>query len=340
MTMILVTGGSGFLGSYTVASALRAGHQVRTTVRSLAREPDVRAMVTAAGADPGSTLEVVAADLTADEGWAAAMAGCTGVLHIAAPFPATQPRDPAELLGPARDGALRVLRAARDAGVPQVVLTSTFGAVGYGRKATGQPFTEADWTDPDAPGLEPYIVAKTLAERAAWDFVAREGGGLELVVINPTGIFGPVLGTDFSSSIGLVRAMLTGGMPRVPDIWVTPVDVRDVADLHVRALDKPGAAGERFIAAGDTLVSLRDVAKLLRSRLGADAAKVSTRPLWTPLVRATALVVPSMRGLAGNVGVRRQVANAKAREAFDWTPRDVEGTFVDTARSLIAVGAV
>jgi dihydroflavonol-4-reductase len=338
--MILVTGGSGFLGAHTVASALRAGNRVRTTVRSLARELDVRAMMTAAGVDPGLALEVVPADLTSDDGWAAAVAGCTGVLHIAAPFPAAQPSDPAELIGPARDGALRVLRAARDAGVPRVVLTSTFGAVGYGRKATERPFTEADWTDPDAPGLEPYVVAKTLAERAAWDFVARDGGGLELVVINPTGIFGPVLDVDVSSSIGLVQAMLTGGMPRVPDIRVTPVDVRDVADLHVRALDLPGAAGERFIAAGDTLVSMRDVAKLLRQRLGADAAKVSTRPLWTPLVRATALFVPTMRGLAGNVGVRRRVDNTKAREAFDWTPRDVEGTFVDTARSLIAVGAV
>ncbi|GIF50575.1 dihydroflavonol-4-reductase [Asanoa ferruginea] len=329
-----MTGGSGFLGAYAVASALRAGHQVRTTVRSLARELDVRAMVTAAGVDPGPALEVVPADLTADDGWAEAMAGCTGVLHIAAPA------DLAELVGPARDGAVRVLRAARDAGVARVVLTSTFGAIAYGRKATEQPFTEADWTDPHAPGLEPYVVAKTLAERAAWDFVAREGGGLELVVINPTSVFGPVLDINPSNSIGLVRAMLSGAMPRVPDIWITPVDVRDVADLHVRAIDLPGAGGERFIAAGDTLMSMRDVAKLLRGRLGRDAARVSTRPLWTPLVRATALAVPTMRGLAGNVGVRRRADNTKARQAFDWTPRDAEDTLVDTARSLIAFGAV
>ena len=207
--LVLVTGGSGFIGGHCILRLLEAGYRVRTTVRSLAREADVRAMLKEGGAEPGEALEFVAADLLADAGWPEAVAGCRYVLHVASPFPSSQPRNQFELIVPARQGALRVLRAARDAGVERVVLTSSFAAIGYGHKPTERPFTEEDWTELD-DSASPYVKSKTLAERAAWDFVAREGGALELAVVNPVGVLGPVLGPDLSSSIRLVKRALDG----------------------------------------------------------------------------------------------------------------------------------
>ena len=310
---VLVTGGTGYLASYVIGEALARGYRVRTTVRNAAKEAEAQRR---AGDGP---LEVVVADLTSDDGWDAAMAGCDFVLHVASPFPPARPDDPDELIVPARDGTLRVLRAARDAGVRRAVMTSSFGAIGYGHDPAGRVFTEDDWTDPQAPGVEPYVQSKTYAERAAWDFIEREGNDTELVVLNPTGIFGPILGPDYSASINLIQAMLTGGMPQVPGIWVTPIDVRDLADLHLRAMISPQAAGHRFIAASDDLMSLPQVAELLRRHLGPAAAKVST---------VTA---------AANAGVVRRVSNHAARTTFDWSPRPAEDTFLDTARSLLAL---
>lgn len=325
-TRVLVTGGTGFLASYVIREALARGHQVRATVRT----PNRR--VTGDG-----PLETVTADLTTDHGWDAATAGCDFVLHVASPFPPDRPASADELIIPARDGTLRVLRAARDAGVRRVVMTSSFGAVGYGHNPARRVFTEKDWTDPHAPGVEPYIRSKTHAERAAWDFVEREGGDTELVVLNPTGIFGPVLGPDYSASINLIQTMLTGAMPRVPDIWVTPVDVRDLADLHLRAMTHTPAAGHRFIAAGDDLVSLPQVARLLRDHLGPEAAKVPTRMMNTTLLRLLSVFVPRLRAAAANAGTIRRVSNQAARTTFDWTPRPAEQTFLDTAHSLLAL---
>jgi nucleoside-diphosphate-sugar epimerase len=330
---ILVTGGTGFVASYVIRQALARGHRVRTTLRDPARAAGVRLL---AGDGP---LEIVTADLTADAGWDAAAAGCDVVLHVASPFPPSRPASADELIVPARDGTLRVLRAARDAGVRRIVMTSSFGAIGYGHRhlPAGRVFTEDDWTDPRARGVEPYLRSKTYAERAAWDFIEREGNGTELVVLNPTGIFGPVLGPDFSASINLIQAMLTGAMPRVPDIWVTPVDVRDLADLHLRAMTAPATAGRRFIAAGDDLVSLPQVARLLRRGLGPPAAKVPTRTMNTALLRLLAMFTPRLRAAAGNAGVVRRASNQAARAALDWSPRPAEDTFLDTARSLLAL---
>jgi dihydroflavonol-4-reductase len=233
VSTVLVTGGSGFIGSHAILQLLAAGHQVCTTVRSLVRETAVRTMLRTGGADPGDSLAFFATDLTADAGWSAAVAGCDFVLHVASPFPAGAPRSDAELIVPARDGTLRVLRAARDAGVRRVVLTSSFAAIGYGHANLGRPFNETDWTDP-ARAASAYVKSKTIAERAAWDFIAREGGGMELAVINPVAVMGPVLGPDYSSSIALIQQLLRGALPGLPQLWFGIVDVRDVARGRAR----------------------------------------------------------------------------------------------------------
>jgi nucleoside-diphosphate-sugar epimerase len=276
MSTVLVTGGSGFIGSRCILQLLAAGHQVRTTVRSLKREGDVRAMLKEGGAEPGDRVSFVAADLESDAGWPEAVAGCEYVLHVASPFPQSIPSDENELIVPAREGALRVLRASRDAGITRVVLTSSFAAIGYGHGPQQAPFDETSWTNLDGDDVRPYVKSKTLAERAAWDFIAREGGGLELAVINPVGVFGPVLGPDYSTSILLVQRLMDGAMPGTPRLYFGVVDVRDVADLHIRAMTHRAARGERFLAVAGDFVSMRDMARILRARMGASATRVPT----------------------------------------------------------------
>jgi nucleoside-diphosphate-sugar epimerase len=319
MSLVLVTGGSGYVGTQLIAALLRDGRQVRATVRSLDSEAGVRAAVQRGAADD-SGLEVAAADLTADEGWAAAAAGCAEVHHVATPFPAAPPDDPDELIAPAREGTLRVLRAARDAGARRVVLTSSFAAVGYSPKP-GAEYTEADWTDPDLPGLPAYPRSKTIAERAAWDFIKREGGGTELVVVNPTFILGPTLTTQVRSSVQLVKAMLDGTMPVVRRQRFGIADVRDVADLHIRAMAAPGAAGRRFLALADgPTISFLELARILRERLGPLAERV-------PTTEAPGAEPP-----------RLIIHNDRARAELGWRPRPAQTTIVETAESLRDLG--
>ena len=315
MTPVLVTGGSGYVGTQLIAALLRAGSPVRATVRSTAAEAGIRAAVRRGGADD-TGLELVAADLTADDGWPAAMVGCEEVHHVASPIPHVQPDDPDELIVPAREGVLRVLGAARDAGVRRVVLTSSFVAVGYTPKP-GAEFTEDDWTDPDTPGLAPYPRSKVIAERAAWDLVERDGGDTELVVVNPTFILGPSLTTDLRSSTRLVKAMLDGSMSVTPRARFGVVDVRDVADLHLRAMSTPEAAGKRFLGVADgPTLSYVEVADILRRRLGPLAAAVPTQEA------------------PGDDLPRPIIHNDRAHEELGWQPRPVETTIVDTAESL------
>ncbi|SEG58117.1 dihydroflavonol-4-reductase [Actinacidiphila yanglinensis] len=330
--LVLVTGGSGFVGAHCIVRLLEEGYRVRTTVRSPAREPDVRAMVRAGrpegAADTGDDLTFAVADLGADDGWAEALAGCAYVLHVASPFPPGEPEHEDDLIVPARDGALRVLRAARAAGVRRVVLTSSFGAVGYGHPQSDKPFTEETWTDVDGPGMNAYVKSKTLAERAAWEFAAGEGSGTELTVVNPVGVFGPVLGPDYSASIALVRQLLDGAMPGVPRMHFAVVDVRDVADLHLLAMTSPAAAGERFVAAAGDVMSFHEIAVLLKERMGEDGARVPTRELPDR---------SRVEGGVTNLDVIRHTSSEKARRVLGWRPRPNEEAVLATARSLVRI---
>ncbi|MFF7473686.1 NAD-dependent epimerase/dehydratase family protein [Streptomyces sp. NPDC008092] len=338
MAHVLVTGGTGFLGSHTIAQLLTAGHTVTTTVRSLARRSDVERMLKVAGSPNADGVSYVEADLTSDQGWDRAVAGADYVLHVASPFPAARPKNEDEVILPARDGTLRVLRAARDAGIRRTVLTSSFAAVGYGHGHTGQMFSEDDWTDTDGPGVSAYVKSKTVAERAAWDFVESEGDGLELTVVNPVGIFGPVLGPDYSASIRIIHAMLTGGMRAAPPIWTNTVDVRDAADLHLRAMTAPQAAGQRYLALAGEPISFHHIALALRERLGGAAAKAPTgsAPAW--LLRLLATINPALRETVPQLGVVRRASHAKARKELDWSPHSNEDAVVATAESLVRLG--
>jgi nucleoside-diphosphate-sugar epimerase len=338
MTTILVTGGSGFIASHCILQLLTAGYDVRTTVRNLSRETRVRGTLQASGAEAGNRLSFIAADLEADAGWAEAVAGCEYVLHVASPFPANVPKDENELVVPAREGALRVLRAARDAGVRRVVLTSSFAAIGYGHPPQTAPFDETSWTDPTSGDVGAYVKSKTLAERAAWDFIATAGGGLELSVVNPVAVFGPVLGPDYSTSIVLVQRMLDGAMPGLPQIYFGVVDVRDVADLHLRAMTHPAAKGERFLAVAGDFMSLREIATVLQHRMGASAKRVPTLQLPNWLVRLAALRNPIVKQILPELGKMKNATSDKARLVLGWAPRPNAECIIATAESLVRLG--
>jgi dihydroflavonol-4-reductase len=332
---VLVSGGSGYIAGYLIRQLVAEGWTVHTTVRSLSREAAVRQLL----AVDDSRLRFFAADLTADTGWRDAMAGCTHVAHVASPVPAGVPRNADDLIVPARDGVLRALRFARAAGVKRIVMTSSVAALSYGRGRGEHHFTEADWTDLSSPGLTPYVQSKTIAERAARDWVAKEGGAIEFCAICPSVVLGPVWSGDYSASISVVQRLLDGSLRACPDFGFGVVDVRDVADLHVRALTAPNMAGERFIASG-RFMKLREVAAVLRAELGPQAAKVTTRDVADWLVHAVALVNPVARAVVRELGSVRHLDATHAKHVLGWQTRPVEQSIVDAARSLIEHGLV
>jgi nucleoside-diphosphate-sugar epimerase len=338
--LVLVSGGSGFIGVHCILQLLRAGYRVRTTVRSLEREQDVRAMLRVGGVEAGDALTFAAANLTSDAGWPQAVAGSDYVLHVASPFPLKVPKDENELIVPAREGALRVLRAARDAGVRRVVLTSSFAAVGYGTDPGTEPYTEENWTNTAGPGVTPYVKSKTLAERAAWDFIAREGGSLELSVVNPVAVFGPVFSGDLSTSIVIVQRLLDGGVPACPRLKFGVVDVRDVASLHLSAMTHPAAAGERFLAVTGSFISILEIAQILRERLGTAAARVPTREMPDWILRIVGLFDSTVRQIVPELGNHKDATSAKAQQMLGWKPLTAEESILATAESLIELGLV
>jgi dihydroflavonol-4-reductase len=337
--LLLVTGGSGYIAGFCIAQALDAGWRVRTTVRNLSREAEVRQTLArlSGGLD---RLTFVAADLNADAGWRDAVRGCDAVLHVASPLPSSNPKNDDDLVRPARDGALRLLKAARDEGVRRVVMTASVAAIAYGRGERQATYTEADWTDEtNRADTSAYERSKTIAERAAWDWLTREGGALELVTICPGAVLGPVLGRDFSASIDIVRKLLDGSVPGIPRFGWPLVDVRDVADLHLRAIDAPAAAGQRYIAAGP-FYWMSDVAKVVRERVPKLAGRVPKRALPNWLVRISALFDPVLRDRLFELDKKRIVSAEKARRELGWQPRSNDDAIVATAESLLAEGLV
>jgi dihydroflavonol-4-reductase len=331
---VLVTGGTGFVASWCIAELLRRGYAVRTTVRDPSKEQDVRAAV-ARAAGSSDRLAFFVADLTRDEGWDAATAGCDHVLHVASPLGSDDPRDAEAVIAPARDGALRVLAAATGAGVRRVVLTSSTAAT-----ASRSPDVVGDetiWTDTTDTTINAYRRSKALAERAAWDFMAGTSGPTTLTTILPTAVFGPVLRDDGRGSVQLIQRLLDGRLPGLPRLGYCVVDVRDLADLHIRAMTAPEAAGERFIATSDFLW-FEEIAAALRARLGADASKVPTRRLPNAVVRLIARFNAPLRELTPGLGQRRLFTAAKAQRVLGFTPRPAVETVVDCAESLVAAG--
>ncbi|WP_414451695.1 SDR family oxidoreductase [Burkholderia sp. 22PA0099] len=335
-TTVLVTGGTGFIAQHCILALLREGYRVRTTIRSPGREAEVLGNLKQGGAQPGERLSFAMADLGDDRGWAEAVAGCSYVLHGASPTPSGNHATEDDWIRPAVDGNLRVLRAARDAGVKRVVLTSAFGAICAGHAQLSRPFDERDWSNLSGK-VWPYQKSKTLSERAAWDFIAKEGGGMELSAVNPTAVMGPVLGPDYSHSIRTVTNMLDG-QRACPKINCGFVDVRDVADLHVLAMRHPAANGERFLAIAGHSLWMREVAEVLRRRMGAAAGKVSARELPNWVVRLAARRNPAMRGIATLLGRDMNATSAKAIRLLGWRPRSSEDAIVATADSLIRLG--
>lgn len=335
---ILVTGGTGYIAGELITQLLQRGHRVRSTVRSRAKsEPALRSR----WAEAGDRLTVCEAELMSDAGWAEACAGCDAVAHVASPLPVSVPRDENELIVPAREGTLRALRCAHQAGVERFVQTSSNAAISYGHPRSKTLFDETDWTNLDAPGVQPYIKSKTIAERAARDWVSAHAPGMAFCSINPVLVLGPVASAGFSASVEVVRRLLTGAIPMIPNVGFSIVDVRDVARLHVLALeaDAQKIRSERFAAASE-FYWMADVAAVLRRHFGDKARKVPVRRMPDVVLRLMGLFSRDIRQLTGEIGTRKAISGQHAKDVLGWTTLPPEQTVVDTARSLIALGIV
>jgi len=317
--LVLVTGGNGAVGIHCILQLLNKGYHVRTTLRTLSKQNDVLTLLKNGGITSFDKLSFIQADLTKDDNWDAAMKDCKYVLHVASPTHIDS-TDENKLIGPAVEGVLRALQAARNAGVKRVVLTSSFGALGFSHRKDNRETTEADWTNPHEKGISAYERSKALSERAAWDFIKSEGGDMELSVINPVAIYGPSLGPNNSPSLGLLKMLLNGNMKAVPNIPLNVIDIRDVADLHIRAMETPAAAGERFIATADGQISLPEIARLLKTKMPAMAEKVSLKVIPDWVLRIMGLFNPQAKTAYHMLGINRNVSNAKAKKILGWTP--------------------
>lgn len=316
---VLVTGGTSFVGSYCILQLLQKGYNVKTTIRALNRKDEVIDMIKAGGITSLENLSFIEADLSKDDNWAEAMKNCRYVLHIASPTH-MESKAGEQMVKPAVDGVLRVLKTARNAGVKRVVMTSSFGALGFSNHDRNTVTTEADWTNPNEKGLSAYEKSKALAERAAWNFMKQEGGSLELAVINPVAIFGPSLGAGKSPSLCLLKMLLSGSAKAIPNIVLNVVDIRDVADLHIRAMTNPNAKGQRFIASADGEISLPQIAILLKNRMPEISGKVSTKTLPDWVVGIGSLFSHQAKQAAYFLRINRNISNAKAKNILGWTP--------------------
>lgn len=337
--LVTVTGASGFIAKHVVLQLLNRGYHVRGTVRSPARGAEVAAAVRPHLAEPAGLeerLTFAPLDLQRDDGWAEAMAGAAALLHTASPFPIEEPKNADELVRPAVDGTLRALRAAQEAGVGRVILTSSIAAVSYGELPAGRTvYDEGDWTDPDGGTATPYIKSKTLAERAAWRFVETEAPELRLTAINPGFVLGPPLDDRFGTSLKVVQRLLAAKDPALPDIHFPTVDVRDVAAAHVLALEKPETEGKRILTAARTL-SLVDIARAVKA--AAPGRRVVTRqaPHW--MIRLVGRFDAAVASIVPQLGRRREVSNARARELLGIDFIDPDESVAASTRYLIERG--
>ncbi|MDF2925823.1 MAG: 3-beta hydroxysteroid dehydrogenase [Paenibacillaceae bacterium] len=338
---VLVTGGTGFVGTQIIYQLLQKGYSVKTTLRSLTSKSKVLDLLKMNGITALEGLSFVEADLSGDKHWAEAAAGCDYVLSVASPVFFTKPKDEHEMIRPAKEGIVRVLRAARDANVKRVVMTSNFGAVGFSNKKRNSVTTEADWTDPNEKGLSVYEKSKLLAEQAAWTFIKNEGGRLEFATINPVAILGPSLSAHVSGSFGILEHLLDGSMKAVPHIPLNIVDVRDVADLHIRAMTHPGANGQRFIASADGQITMPQIANLLKLKVPDLAGKVATKTLPSGVLHLAALFNGQAREASLLLRINRNVSNSKAKSLLGWTPvASNEEAVLASVRSMIQYGIV
>lgn len=338
METVLVTGATGFIASHLILNLLDKGYDVRGTARSALKAKRLNEVLSAyAGRE--INIPIVEADLQSDAGWDDAVNGVSYVQHVASPFPATIPKDPDELIVPARDGALRVLRAAKAAGVKRVVMTSSMAAIAYGwgdkRPAV---LTEDHWSDPDnLKDNTAYARSKTIAEKAAWDYVRGEGEGLELAVINPVAVLGPAMSDDVSSSLQMVSQPLEGKLPAYPKLSFGIIDVRDVAEAHVRAMTLPEAAGERFLL-GDKVMWMSEMGDVLREAFPDRKLPSGTLPNW--VVKLVSYINPPLKQILPELGKTRSFSNEKLRTVLGITPVASEDAIRASAESLIKVGAV
>jgi nucleoside-diphosphate-sugar epimerase len=341
---VLVTGATGFIAQHCVLQLLEAGYRVRGTARTANRTAEVAAILSphlSEGArERLESLDVVAADLTSDDGWGDAVAGCRFVMHVASPLPRGVVKDENELIVPAREGTLRVLRAAHDAGVERVVLTSSLSAIVYGNDRS-RLFTESDWSNLDGPRIGAYDKSKTIAERAAWDFVesSRNTSTMELTVINPGLVLGPLLSADWGTSGEMVKRILEHKVPAIPNINFSTVDVRDVASAHVAAMVSPDAAGQRFICA-EANHSMLEIAQILKAKYGAQGFKIPTGRLPSIALRTMAIFDKTVRLALNDLDTFQNVNNTRIRTVLQWQPRDLVEMTTSMADTMIEYGVV
>jgi nucleoside-diphosphate-sugar epimerase len=329
---ILVTGASGFIAGHCILDLLEHGYQVRGTVRNLKKVPELRKMF-AKYTDKADSIEFAQADLLSSDGWAEAMAGCDGLFHLASPVPLVQPKDPDEVIVPAREGALNALRAANEAGIKRVVLTSSVAAVMYGHKEKSRVFNEHDWTNLDAPNLPAYFQSKTIAEKAAWDYV--EGTDIELSTVHPGVVLGPALESDYGTSLQLLVELLKGKYPLIPKVGFEIVDVRDVAILHRLAYEAP-EAGKRLLCANG-FTKFKDVARTLKKAYpDANVPNFEMPNLMFSLLSPFLKDMEMVRGEANKV----KAADISAAKAIGWKPRSVEEAILSGAKKLKELGVV
>jgi dihydroflavonol-4-reductase len=334
---VLVTGGTGYVAGWCIVELLQRGYEVRTTVRRRDKEPAVREAV-ASVTDPGDRLSFAVADLTSDSGWDEAMTGISYVLHVASPLGGEDSRNPDDLIIPARDGALRVLRAATAGRVKRVVITSAANAASP-MSYTAEGITDETLWTVDDPSLPAYRRSKTLAEKAGWDFMAGYDGPTQLTTVLPGAVFGPILSAGNLGSVAIIARMMRGDLPGAPRIGLEVVDVRDLADLHIRAMLYPDAAGERFLGTGE-FVWMREIAQTLRAGLGPAGTKIATRQIPDFLVRLSALRDRQLRSITISLGRRNRHTTEKARRVLGWTPRPAAQTVLECAASLLAHQAI